>query len=160
MTQQPAGTYSLRRADCSTHLFRMGRPGTSYLFQGAHETRPIRPRSPFVCDFPFKTKFPPIPPISFNIWPWSSVPFPLLRLPEILIRYQRSWHMGFDGQVSCPPSRSSPGLIFSLQEISSFIRLVRVYPSMPFVCIWSSVCYILFVIPLGVASPWGNSARW
>ena len=118
MTQQPAGTYTLRRTDCSTHPFRMGRPGASYLLQGAHETRPMRPRSPFVRDFPLKTKFPPIPPISFNIRPWSPVPFLPLRLPEILIRYQRSWYVGFNGQISCPSSRSSPGLISSLQEIS------------------------------------------
>src|SRR6266566_5166747 len=114
MTQQPAGTYTLRRADCSTHSFKMARSEASYLLQGAHETRPIRPHSPFIHDFPFKTKFPPIPPISFNTRPWLPIPFPPLRLPKILIRYQCSRHMGFDGQVSYPPSRSSPGLISNL----------------------------------------------
>ena len=133
MIQQPADTYTLQRADCSTHPFRMGRPRASYLLQGAYETKPMQPRSPFIRDFPLKTKFPPIPPISFNIRPWSFVPFPPLRLPEILIRYQRSRHMGFNGQVFYPPSRSSPGLIFNLQKISNLIRLMRVYPSIPFV---------------------------
>ncbi len=133
MTQQPAGTYTLRRVDCSTHPFRMGRPRASYLLQGAHETRPIRPRSPFVHDFPFKTKFPPISPISFNIRPWSSVPFPPLRLPKILIRYQRNQHIGFNGQASYPPSKSSPGLISSFQKISNPIQPMKIYPNIPFV---------------------------
>src|SRR6266699_5033166 len=129
MTQQPTGTYTLRRADCSTHSFRMGRPGASYFLQGAHETRPMRPRSPFVRYFPLQTKFPPISPISFNTRPWSSVPFPPLRLPEILIRYQRSRHVGFDGQASYPPFRSSPGLISNLQKISSPIQPIKIYPN-------------------------------
>ncbi len=133
MTQQPANTYTLRRADCSTHPFKMSRLGASYLLQSAHEIWPMRPRSPFVRIFLLKTKFPPIPPISFNTRPWSSIPFPPLRLPEILIRYQRSRHMGFDGQASCLPFRSSPGLISSLQEISNLIWPMRVYPNIPFV---------------------------
>ncbi len=114
MTQQPANTYTLQRADCSTHPFKMSRLDASYLLQGAHEIWPIRPRSPFVYIFLFKIKFPPIPPISFNIRLWSSIPFPPLRLPKILIRYQRSQHIGFNNQASYPPSRSNPGLIFSL----------------------------------------------
>ena len=160
MIQQPTNTYTLQRADCSTHPFRMSRLGASYLLQGAHEIWPMRPRSPFVCIFFFKTKFPPMPGISFNIQPWSSVPFPSFRLPEILIRYQRNQHVDFNGQASCPPSKSSPELISSLQKISSLIQLVKVYPSIPFVRIWSSVCYTLFVTSSKVASPWGNSTRW
>src|SRR6266699_6720097 len=99
MTQQPAGTYTLRRADCSTHLFKMGRPGASYLLQSVYETRPMRLLSPFVCDFPLKTKFLPIPPISFNIRPWSPILFPPFRLLEILIRYQRNRHVGLAARL-------------------------------------------------------------
>src|SRR6266566_9909676 len=160
MTQQPAGTYTLRRVDCSTHPFRMGRPGASYLLQGAHETRPMRPRSPFVRDFPIRTKYPPIPPISFNIRPWSSVPFPPFRLPEILIRYQRSRHMGFlTARFPTFLSRSSPGLIFNLQEISSPIRPMKVVSKHIFRPYLKHCCYIFFITLSRVASPWGNSAQ-
>src|SRR6266566_10101431 len=133
MTQQPASTYTLRRADYSTYPFKISRFGASYLLQSAHKIWPIRPRSPFVRIFLFTTKFPLIPSISFNIRPWSSIPFPPLRLPKILIRYQHSRHIDFDSQISCPLSKSSPGLIFNLQEISSLIRPVKIYPNIPFV---------------------------
>src|SRR6266699_3849740 len=78
MTQQPASTYTLQHTDCSTHPFKMSRLGTSYLLQNAHEIWPIRLHSPFIRIFLFKTKFPPIPGISFNT-----------RLPKVIIRYQR-----------------------------------------------------------------------
>ena len=123
MTQQPASTYTLRCADCSTHPFKMSRLDASYLLQGAHKIWPMRPRSPFVRIFLLKTKFPPIPGISFNT-----------RLPKVIIRYQRCRHVNvLTARLPTFPSRSSPGLISSLQEISSPIRPVRVYPSMSFV---------------------------
>src|SRR6266566_3820761 len=116
MTQQPANTYTLQRADCSTHPFRMSRLGASYLLQSAHEIWPIRPRSPFIRIFLFKTKFPPISGISFNI-----------RLPEVIIRYQHYWHMSvLTAKFPTFPSRFSLGLIFNLQKISSLIRPIKV----------------------------------
>src|SRR6266699_1322396 len=158
MTQQPTSTYTLRRADCSTHPFKIGRLGASYLLQGAYEIWPIRPRSPFVRIFLFKTKFPPIPPISFNIRPWSPVLFPPLRLSEILIRYQRSRHMSvLTARLPAFLSRSSPGLISSLQEISSPIRPMRIVFKYVFRPYLKHRCYTLFVISSGVASLWGNS---
>src|SRR6266699_4767995 len=100
ITQQPASTYTLRRADCSTHPFKMSRIGASYLLQSAHEIWPMRPRSPFVRIFLFKTKFPPISGISFNI-----------RFPEVRIRYQRCWHMNvLTARLPTFPFRSSPDL--------------------------------------------------
>src|SRR6266566_6325374 len=143
MTQQPTSTYTLRRADCSTHPFKIGRLGASYLLQGAYEIWPIRPRSPFVRIFLFKTKFPPISGISFNI-----------RLPKVIIRYQRCWHVSvLTARFSAFLSRSSPGLIFSLQRISSPIRPMKVVFKHTFRLYLKHRYYILFVISLGVASP-------
>ncbi len=142
MTQQPASTYTLQRADCSTYPFRMSRLGTSYLLQSAHEIWPMRPRSPFVRIFLLKTKFPPIPGISFNT-----------RLPKVIIRYQRCWYVSvLTARLSTFPSRSSPGLISSLQEISNLIRPVRVVSKHTFRPYLKHRCYILFVTPSEVAS--------
>jgi len=77
MTQQLASMYILRRADYSTHPFKMSRLGVSYFFQSAHEIWPIRLRSLFIYIFFFKTKFLLISNISFNI-----------RFFKIIIRYQ------------------------------------------------------------------------
>ncbi len=154
MTQQPASTYTLRRADCSIHPFRMSRLGVSYLLQGAYKIWPMQPRSPFVYIFLFKTKFPLIPGISFNIRSWLSVPFPPLRLPEILIWYQCSRHIGFlTARLPAFLSRSNPGLIFSLQEISNLIRPMRIVSKYIFRLYLKYCCYTLFVIPSKVASP-------
>src|SRR6266566_7667655 len=142
MTQQPASTYTLRRADCSTHPFRMSRLGASYLLQSAHEIWPMRPYSPFVRIFLLKTKFPPISGISFNT-----------RLPEIIIRYQRCRYVSvLTARLPTFLSRSSPGLISSLQEISNLIRPVRVVSKYVFRLYLKHRCYTFFVIFSEVAS--------
>ena len=111
--------------------------------------------------FPPQTKFPPIPPISFNTRPWSPVPFPPLQLPEILIRYQRSRHVSvLTARLPTFPSKSNPGLISSLQKISSLIQPMKVVSKHAFHPYLKHRYYTLFVTSSGVASPWGNSARW
>ena len=127
----------------------MSRLGASYLLQGAHEIWPIQPRSPFIYIFLFKTKFPPISGISFNI-----------RLPEVIIRYQRCRHVSvLTAKLPAFPSRSSPGLISSLQKIFNLIQSMNVVSKHTFRPYLKHRCYTLFVTPLGVANPWGNSAR-
>src|SRR6266699_2082033 len=119
----------------------------------------MRPRSPFIRISHLKLNFLLYPAFPSASDPGHLAPFPPFRFP-VIFRYQRCWYVNvLTARLPTFPSRSSPGLIFSFQEISSPIRPVRVVSKHAFRPYLKHRCYTLFVTPLKVASPWGNNAR-